>query len=172
MWTRARRPRQLLLRGSTSCVHAVVSLTVLKGGSTPPLLHHHGIACTALLAVRRAEVRREAGAGYSFRDRYVQDERYFAIEHMDVRREVPRGPLMCLACPGRNNLPQRPFRIAETEQQTSRIYLLCQQTRQPYANKISNGIPQYPNHNPGSHQRPPPPRGRNRRRCNRSANTG
>ncbi len=30
-------------------------------------------------------------------DRYVQDERYFAIEHMDVRREASRSPHMCLA---------------------------------------------------------------------------
>ena len=29
-------------------------------------------------------------------DRYVQDERYFAIEHMDVRREAFRGAHMCL----------------------------------------------------------------------------
>jgi hypothetical protein len=30
---------------------------------------------------------------------YVQDERYFAIEHKDVRREAPRGPHMCPAGP-------------------------------------------------------------------------
>jgi len=34
-------------------------------------------------------------------DRYVQDERYFAIEHKDVRREAYREPHMCLACPGK-----------------------------------------------------------------------
>ncbi len=97
--------------GNCSCVHAVVSLTVLKGGSTPPLLRHHAAGCTALLTVWRAEVRCKAGVGAFFRDRYVQDERYFAIEHMDVRREAPRGPHMCLACPGRKHPPQRPFRI-------------------------------------------------------------
>ena len=66
---------------------------------------------TIELTVRRAEIRRKAGAGCSFRDRYVQDERYFVIEHMDVRREAPRGPHMCLACPGRKHPPQRPLRI-------------------------------------------------------------
>jgi hypothetical protein len=41
---------------------------------------------------------------------YVQDERYFAIEHMDVRREASRGPHMCLACPGKTiPPPQRPL---------------------------------------------------------------
>jgi len=33
------------------------------------------------------------------RGRYVQDERYFAIEHMDVRREAFRGAHLCLPCP-------------------------------------------------------------------------
>jgi hypothetical protein len=51
---------------------------------------------------------RKAGVGGSFRDRYVQDERYFASEHRDVRREDSRGPLMCLASPGTNHPPRRP----------------------------------------------------------------
>jgi len=37
--------------------------------------------------------------GSDCQDRYVQDERYFAIEHMDVRREASRGPQMFMACP-------------------------------------------------------------------------
>jgi hypothetical protein len=36
---------------------------------------------------------------------YVQDERYFAKEHMDVRREASRGPHMRLECPGKTILP-------------------------------------------------------------------
>ena len=39
------------------------------------------------------------GCGVLIQDRYVQDERYFAIEHMDVRREASRRPHMCLASP-------------------------------------------------------------------------
>ena len=37
-----------------------------------------------------------AGVGAYYQDRYVQDERYFANEHMDVRREASRRPHMCL----------------------------------------------------------------------------
>ncbi len=30
---------------------------------------------------------------------YLNDERYFAIKYMDVRREASRGPHMCLVRP-------------------------------------------------------------------------
>ena len=40
--------------------------------------------------------------------RYVQDERYFAIEHMDVRREAFRETHMCLARPGSQYRPRLP----------------------------------------------------------------
>jgi hypothetical protein len=43
---------------------------------------------------------RQASALSSFRTRrYVQDERYFAIEHMDVRREASLGNCSCIALP-------------------------------------------------------------------------
>ena len=48
------------------------------------------------------------GCGVLLQDRYVQDERYFAIEHMDVRREVFRGTHMCLASPGNHYPPWLP----------------------------------------------------------------
>jgi len=38
----------------------------------------------------------------TYQDLYVQDERYFAIEHMDVRREVSRRLHLSLACPDRS----------------------------------------------------------------------
>jgi len=35
------------------------------------------------------------GLGSGLRDRYVQDERYFAMEHRDVRREAYEWPPVC-----------------------------------------------------------------------------
>ena len=57
--------------------------------------------------VSRAGVSR-ARVGSDCQDRYVQDERYFAIEHMDVRREAFRGTHMCLASPGNHYPPWLP----------------------------------------------------------------
>ena len=39
------------------------------------------------------------GCGVLILDCYVQDERYFAIKHMDVRREAFRAPHVCPTCP-------------------------------------------------------------------------
>jgi hypothetical protein len=55
---------------------------------------------TIALTVRRTEVRRKAGAGYSFRDRNFQGRKFRA--HMDV----------FTACPGGNNRPGAPCCIS------------------------------------------------------------
>jgi hypothetical protein len=66
----------------------------------------HGSITLIWCFVRVAEAAQYLTSGRA----YVQDERYFAIEHMDVRREASRGPHMCLTCPGKTiPSPQRPF---------------------------------------------------------------
>ena len=41
----------------------------------------------------------KSGWVLTYQDRYVQDERYFAMEHRDVRREASRRLPMVPACP-------------------------------------------------------------------------
>ena len=55
-----------------------------------------------------ATLREPVGCPTFLQDRYVQDERYFAIEHMDVRREASQGPHMCPASPGSQYRPRLP----------------------------------------------------------------